>query len=371
MRRKLALTAVLTVALAVAGYAQKPDFSGTWTPDADATGTAVVVAAARGMAGPLTVKQSGDTLTVERQGRNGQMTTAYKLDGSESEITMGQMTAKATAKWDGSKLVITTKSGQGEATQTWSLDGGMLTIERTGGRGTGKTTYKKDDVVDGRTSTVRNSRRAEAIVFSPFCLSVRPAVAAVSRAAPPSCPSPDRAVRGNRGQRFEDELPVPESRVRDPHLRIIHYIVARENQIEIEHARRARIWARAAGGALDRHQVGQQLARRCIGQPTPTALRYGGSCSRPGRPGASQFRGESVKSERDAADVGGRRNDGAVSIAEIAAERNRDYSTHRVGRLPRLSRRRLRVCPADPAGPRAPDRRSVSAPGSRRESRAA
>ena len=35
MRRKLGLTAVLVVALAVAGYAQKPDFSGTWTPDVD------------------------------------------------------------------------------------------------------------------------------------------------------------------------------------------------------------------------------------------------------------------------------------------------------------------------------------------------
>ena len=33
MKRKLALTAALVVALAVAGYAQKPDFSGTWTPD--------------------------------------------------------------------------------------------------------------------------------------------------------------------------------------------------------------------------------------------------------------------------------------------------------------------------------------------------
>ena len=36
MYRKLALTAVLAVALAVTGYAQKPDFSGTWTPDAAA-----------------------------------------------------------------------------------------------------------------------------------------------------------------------------------------------------------------------------------------------------------------------------------------------------------------------------------------------
>jgi hypothetical protein len=143
MRRKLALTAVLAVALAAVGYAQKPDFSGTWTPD-EAAGTAGGGGGGgRGMAGPMTVKQTADTLTVERQGRNGQMSTVYKLDGSESEITMGQMTAKATAKWDGDKLVITTKTDQGESTATWSVAGNVLTIERTGGRGPGKTTYKK------------------------------------------------------------------------------------------------------------------------------------------------------------------------------------------------------------------------------------
>jgi hypothetical protein len=95
------------------------------------------------MAGPMTVKQTADALTVERQGRNGQMSTTYKLDGSESEITMGQMTAKASAKWDGSKLVITTKTDNGEQTQTWSLAGDTLTVERTGGRGPAKMTYKK------------------------------------------------------------------------------------------------------------------------------------------------------------------------------------------------------------------------------------
>ena len=147
MRRKFALTAILAVALAVVGYAQKTDFSGTWTPDeagmAAPAGGGGGGGGGRGLAGPITVKQTADSLTVERQGRNGAMSTVYKLDGSESEITMGQMTAKATAKWDGSKLVITTKTDQGENTQTWSLDGSTLTIDRTGGRGPGKTTYKK------------------------------------------------------------------------------------------------------------------------------------------------------------------------------------------------------------------------------------
>jgi hypothetical protein len=148
MRRKLGLTAALVVALAVAGYAQKPDFSGTWTPDVAADTTTTTPPAGgggggRGMAGPMTVKQTATELSVERQGRNGPQTTTYKLDGTETEVTMGQMTGKVSAKWDGSKLVITTKTDNGEQTQTWSLADGKLTIERTGGRGPSKTVYKK------------------------------------------------------------------------------------------------------------------------------------------------------------------------------------------------------------------------------------
>jgi len=144
-RARIGVIAAAILAVATVAFAQKPDFSGTWTPEpaADATAGGGGGGGMRGGGGPMTVKQTADTLSVERQGRNGAMTTAYKLDGSESEITMGQMTAKATAKWDGNKLVITTKTDQGEQTQTWSLAGGTLTIERTGGRGPSKTTYKK------------------------------------------------------------------------------------------------------------------------------------------------------------------------------------------------------------------------------------
>ena len=148
MKRKLAMTAALVVALAVAGYAQKPDFSGTWTPDVAADTTTTTPPAGgggggRGMAGPMTIKQTADTLTIERTTGRGPMTQTYKLDGSETEIAMGQMTAKASAKWDGDKLVITTKTDNGEQTQTLSLDAGKLTVERTGGRGPSKTVYKK------------------------------------------------------------------------------------------------------------------------------------------------------------------------------------------------------------------------------------
>jgi hypothetical protein len=142
MKRKFGIAAVFVVALAITGYAQKPDFSGTWTPDvaADAGGG---MGGGRGMAGPMTVKQTADSITIEREGRQGTMSQTYKLDGSETDITMGQMTAKASAKWDGNNLVISTKTERGEQTQTWSMADGKLTVERTGGRGTSKMTYKK------------------------------------------------------------------------------------------------------------------------------------------------------------------------------------------------------------------------------------
>ena len=157
---RIGMIATAVLAVATMAFAQKTDFSGTWTPEAPAAAPAAPAGApaggapaggapgggmggGRGMTGPMTVKQTADTLTVEREGRNGVQSTVYKLDGSESEIAMGQATAKVSAKWDGAKLVITQKSEQGESTQTWSLAGGVLTIDRTGGRGPSSTKYKK------------------------------------------------------------------------------------------------------------------------------------------------------------------------------------------------------------------------------------
>ncbi len=153
-RARIGLVAIATLAVATLAFAQaKPDFSGTWTPEpaagAPAGGGAPGGGApgggggGRGFGGPMTVKQSATELSVETQGRNGAQTRTYKLDGSETKITMGQMEATATAKWDGNKLVITTKTEQGEQTQTWSLANGVLTVDRTGGRGPSSTTYKK------------------------------------------------------------------------------------------------------------------------------------------------------------------------------------------------------------------------------------
>jgi hypothetical protein len=151
-RAQTGIIAAAVLAVATMAFAQaKPDFSGSWAPEVDPAAAPPAGGGGGGrggMMGPMTVKQTATELSVERQGRGGMMTSVYKLDGSESKITMGQGEATAVAKWDGSKLVITTKrTGQDgtpiETTATWSLTGGALTVENTGGRGPSKVTYKK------------------------------------------------------------------------------------------------------------------------------------------------------------------------------------------------------------------------------------
>jgi hypothetical protein len=162
MYRKLALTAVLAVALAVTGYAQKPDFSGTWTPDASAATPPAGGGGGgggRGMApGPMVVKQTADSLTIERTAGENKIVSTYKLDGTESVNKMmgrggAEVETKSTAKWDGSKLTVVTKQAGPdgavrESTQSWWLEGGNLVVEstRTGREGapvTAKMLYKK------------------------------------------------------------------------------------------------------------------------------------------------------------------------------------------------------------------------------------
>ena len=156
MRQRVAVvTAALVVAIGAATYAQKPDFSGTWTLDADASqlpGGGGGGGRGGMMAGPITVKQTGETLTVERSFGDNKVTSTFKLDGSETTNTMmgrgGQsVEAKSTAKWDGQTLVITTRRDMGgntvETTETWTVNGSTLTIESTGGRGASKRVYRK------------------------------------------------------------------------------------------------------------------------------------------------------------------------------------------------------------------------------------
>src|SRR5689334_11814955 len=112
-RVRTGIIATAVLAVATIAFAQaKPDFSGTWAPEADAAAAPAGGGGGRGMTGPMTVKQTATELSVEREGRNGKMTTTYKLDGSETKIAMGQGEGTASAKWEGNKLVITTKFGE-------------------------------------------------------------------------------------------------------------------------------------------------------------------------------------------------------------------------------------------------------------------
>jgi hypothetical protein len=165
MRRVTALVGAAAVVLwAAAVLAQaKPNFAGTWTVDAEKTAAANPAPAGGGggggrgggrggMQGPMTVKQDATTLSTERQGQNGPMTTTYTLDGKPQTVTQGQGEATVTAKIDGATIVIETTRdmGNGPSTtkQVWSMEGEWLVIAQTspgrqGGEPTTRKTYYK------------------------------------------------------------------------------------------------------------------------------------------------------------------------------------------------------------------------------------
>ena len=154
-RARVGIIAAAIFAVASVAFAQKPDFSGTWTLDPEASGAPAGGGGGGGGRGggalgngPAVVKQTADALTIERTMGDNKVTMTYKLDGTESKNTMmgrggTPMESVSTAKFDGSKLVITTKAGENETIQTWSLTGTTLTVESTGGRGPSKRVYKK------------------------------------------------------------------------------------------------------------------------------------------------------------------------------------------------------------------------------------
>ena len=149
MKRVLSLAFVVALIVPFVARAQaKPDFSGTWTLDAAKSDPAPQGrgggggGGGRGGGGPVTIKQTATDITI---GMN-----TYKLDGSPTDVQMGRGGAmKATAKWDGAKLVITTSGDLGgtafSQTQTRSLsaDGKEMTVESTGGRGPSKQVFTK------------------------------------------------------------------------------------------------------------------------------------------------------------------------------------------------------------------------------------
>ena len=144
------------VAFAVSVFAQAPNFAGKWAPDADKNPAPAANAGRGGRggggAGPFEVKQDATTLTQIRDTQNGPQETKYMLDGQAHDVTMGQGTAKVTAKVDGSTIVIdTTRDMGGNSVTThavWSMEGGDLKMSttqpgRNGGEPTTRSTFYK------------------------------------------------------------------------------------------------------------------------------------------------------------------------------------------------------------------------------------
>jgi hypothetical protein len=149
---RVGVIAAAILALATAAWAQRPDFSGTWTLDPASASPAGGRGGGALGNGPATVKQTADALTIERTMGDAKVTLTYKLDGTESRnMMMGrggqQVDSISTAKWDGPRLTIVTKQEAGgqvtETTQVWTVEGSTLTVETTNARGTQKRVYKK------------------------------------------------------------------------------------------------------------------------------------------------------------------------------------------------------------------------------------
>jgi hypothetical protein len=156
--RRLAITlSVLAAVVFATGLsAQGKDFSGKWAPDPDknpapmtgATGGATVPQGMRGMSGPMTITMDAKDMKVERQINGTNISTAtYHLDGSESKNAMGRGGDRISmAKWDGAKLVITTKAtqaGSADSVTSYWMEGADLVVENTTANPSQKTYYKK------------------------------------------------------------------------------------------------------------------------------------------------------------------------------------------------------------------------------------
>jgi hypothetical protein len=194
MKRTVITGAAVAALMSVSLYAQGRNFSGTWTIDSEKTtaanagmaggggrggGTMVATggerrvadpaaagAVARGGGGGAVVARSGagggavaapagTTITLDTKSftvSQGEIATAYALDGSVTDVSNARRKATAKASWQGDKLVIETTSegpnGPAVSLASWYLEGESLVRENssTGPDGeaiTRKTYFKK------------------------------------------------------------------------------------------------------------------------------------------------------------------------------------------------------------------------------------
>lgn len=153
--KRVCFAVIVALSLAAAVTAQaRPDFSGTWTLDAEKSVMGRMGGGRGGGMAEVTITIAGPTMTVVRQGMNGPVSIVYKLDGAESKNMQmargGSAEAVYTSRWDGAKLVTTIAGGMGTATETrWLEPDGTMVVEtaRTGRDGTPMTmklVYKKN-----------------------------------------------------------------------------------------------------------------------------------------------------------------------------------------------------------------------------------
>ncbi len=144
------LASLFLMAFSLNIEAQKPNFSGTWSFNQQKSelGQPSGQGGQRpfGMGGTLTIKQAGNTLTVQRetsrQGETRTFSSNYTLDGKESANTSGRGSSKSTAVWssDNKSLTITTISTfefdnqrrESKSVEVWTLaDGGKSLVINT------------------------------------------------------------------------------------------------------------------------------------------------------------------------------------------------------------------------------------------------
>jgi hypothetical protein len=155
MKRVATVLSAAAVVLWAAGvFAQaKPDFSGSWTVDAEKTAAANPNMAGGGGGrgggggGAMTMKHVGSSLTIETQGRQGAVSTTYAIDGAAIEVPAGRGggTAMAKAMWEGNTIAIVTTLETGQRKVVYSMEGDWLVVSTTqpGRDGGAPTTMKR------------------------------------------------------------------------------------------------------------------------------------------------------------------------------------------------------------------------------------
>jgi hypothetical protein len=153
--KRVGIFAATIVAVAIAASAQQPDFSGTWTLDLSSAPAGSGGDRGGGSAlgnGPTTVKQTADTLTIQRMIGGDTAPLTYQLDGTGSRNSFVDgdgrgVDSLTTVRGDGPRLTIVTKQERNgklaEATEVWTIAGNTLTVEAATEGCTQKRIYKK------------------------------------------------------------------------------------------------------------------------------------------------------------------------------------------------------------------------------------